>query len=148
MSALCGLEDPLPHVMAVSMLVQPDFFPKATTGHLQMVHTNAGCHHTGPVLSIWAPQQVTEDHSVQQEGHSQRTCPSSGSSSHIRKQGEIKVYFRSYQVRDSKSSSNQLGHQKKYHKPSRALTWVLVNKLINLLLPEVKNYLTNYLNEG
>lgn len=85
---------------------------------------------------------------VQQEGHSQCTCPSSGSSSHIRKQGEIKLYFRSYQVRDSKSSSNQLGHQRKYHKPSRALTWVLVNKLINLLLPEIKNYLTNDLNEG
>lgn len=113
-----------------------------------MVHTNTGCHHTGTVLSISVPEQVTEDHPVQQEGQSQCTCPSSGSSSHVRKQGEIKVYLRSHQVKDSKSSSNQLGHQRKYHKPSGALTRVPVNKLITLLLSEVKNYLTNYLNEG
>lgn len=157
MSALCGPEDLLPHIMAVSMLVQPDFFQKQPLGTkggctpMQDATTQARC---SPFVQLSKLLRITL---YGKRGQSPCTCPASGS--HIRRQGDIKVYFGSYQVRDSKSSSNHLGYQAKYpnnqipkyhkhHKLRGALTWVLVNKLIDLLLPEVKNHLTNYLNEG
>lgn len=62
----------------------------------------AHCHHTGQMSSIHAPQHCTEGHLLQQEGHSRCTCPTSGSSSHRRQHTEMKVYFRSYQIRDFK----------------------------------------------
>lgn len=74
-------------------------FQKQPLGREGLMHTNAGCHHTGPMLSTRAPQHLAEDHHTRQEGHNSCTCPTFGSSSHTRQRAEIKVCFRSYQIR-------------------------------------------------
>ena len=75
-------------------------FQKQQLGREGMMHTNAECHHTGQILSICAPQHLTEGHPAWQEGRNQCTCPTFGSSSHTRQCAEIKVCFKSYQIRD------------------------------------------------